>query len=63
METVKFTFAFISTFISTIWLLWMIFVYPYSNISLKSVWLGTFAGFVSAIILVLIVGGIVSWKD
>jgi hypothetical protein len=55
METVKFTFSFISTFASTLWLLWLIFVYPYSNVSLKSVWFGTAAGAISAIIAVGIV--------
>jgi hypothetical protein len=60
METLKFTFSFISAFISTISTLWLIFVYPYSNVSLKSAWLGTAAGIISALILVLILACYVS---
>lgn len=63
METFKFVFSFVSTFASTLWLLWLIFVYPYSNISMKSAWLGTAAGFFSAIILVILVSAVLVWKD
>jgi hypothetical protein len=60
MEIAKFTFSFVSTFASTLWLLWIIFVYPYSSVSLKSVWLGTVAGAISAILAVGLVACYVS---
>jgi len=56
METVKFTMSFVSAFVSTLSTLWLIFVYPYSSVSLKSAWLGTAAGIISALILALILG-------
>jgi len=60
METIKFTFSFVSTFASTLWLFWMIFVYPHSNISLKSAWYGTAAGAIAAIVFVLLLGSYIS---
>ncbi len=63
METVKFTFAFFGAFTTVLWILWLILVYPYSNISLKSYWYGTFAGSISAILIVILVAAAFSWKD
>lgn len=65
MEILKFVLSFISSFISTLSFIWLIVVYPYSNISLKSAWIGTAVGTIAAIVLVLVVAALSAsaWKN